>query len=114
MNDPDQDLRDLFARQREAEHALVPAFRSLQRRATHEPSARAYAWRWALACGAATAVALLFMIQPAQTAPSLTQALPVFLPPAEAASTWLAGLSSSATDTPSDFLLPHHLQLTVL
>ena len=116
MNEPDADLRTVFAHQRKADHELAPAWNpdALRKRSTPEhPSVH-----WlrllvpALAC---VLFAFVWFAQhkPAQREPSLADALPVLLSSQAHAAPLFASLdvAVSRDSWPSDFLTPDHFNL---
>jgi hypothetical protein len=118
MNEPDEDLQELFARQREVDRTCAPGFYAMRARVLADaPASRPIAlWRWGLLT--ATALGLLFatLLRPVsapksapRTAPTSYDALARELDRAQASlnDRLMAQSQITAWQSPTDFLLHH-------
>ena len=115
MNSNDQDLRDSFARLRQADHASAPEFRQVVLRARHARASTGSSVPWRWAAGLATAAFAVVALSPVfKTHPSLAQALPVLLQTDAHPEPILTQLTDAKPGAGSDFLLPFRLDLASL
>ncbi len=118
MDDPDSSLREFFARQRDEDRAAAPGWRNSLLRANRAPRTPVFAWRWVPA--AACAVLLGFWVKE-QHAPPPTplSALSELLPAADSNPPLFTDIPApvlpiTAWQSPTDFLLPTHLDIHIL
>lgn len=110
MNESDEDLKGLFARQREADSTRAPGFYAMRARALSEtPAPRPIAlWRWGLSAAAALSLLIVALLWPApRPSPTSYDTLARELDRAQASlHNHLAAQSEfTAWQSPTDFLL---------
>ena len=106
----DDALRPHFAQQRQCEHDHVPAWRPELLNRPQQPQKHALRWLPAALATACVLALAVFLADAPPPPPKLSDLLPVLLdsPPGEL----FASLDSFPTfESPSDFLLPTHLNL---
>lgn len=109
MNDEhDQDLRVLFAQQRRCDHEDAPAWRDEVLRMPARGPRASIRWISVSFATACIALAAVFVMQPPQAEPRLSELPPLFDAP-EAELFAEVGPPILAFKAPSDFLLPTHL-----
>jgi hypothetical protein len=109
MNDEhDQDLHALFAQQRHRDHEDAPAWRDEHLSAPSRRPRASIRWISVSFATACIALAAVFVMQPPQAEPRLSELPPLFdAPDAELFAE--VGPPLLAFEAPSDFLLPTHL-----
>lgn len=118
MDDPDPQLRDLFARQRDEDRAVAPRWRSSLLRAGRVPHTTVWAWRWVATAACAVLLGFWVKERPAPP-PTPLAALPELLPLANSTARLFSELPAptlpiTAWQSPTDFLLPTHLDIHIL
>lgn len=110
---PDDDLRAIFAQQRRCDHEDAPAWRGELLRMPVQRQRAPLRWIPVALATACIALAALFFTHTPQPEPKLSEVLPPLFD--EPSTPLFASLEPSFTtfETPSDFLLPTHLNLHI-